>query len=141
MGSGQYLPPGNIAWLLSQTVLLKGVVVANFNPEHKAVLDDLLLSQPNVRSGKMFGFSAYYAGKKLCICLYEQGVGVKLPAQTAAKLLETDQNAVPFQPMGKSRMREWVQINLSRSEDYRQYQVVFEESIQHVLAQQSKGKA
>jgi hypothetical protein len=33
-------------------------------------------------------------------------------------------------------MREWVQINLTRSEDYRQYQSVFEESIRHVLARQ-----
>jgi hypothetical protein len=33
-------------------------------------------------------------------------------------------------------MREWVQINLSSSEDYRQYQSVFEESIRHVLAGQ-----
>ena len=29
----------------------------------------------------MFGFPAYYVGKKLCICLYEQGVGVKLPGE------------------------------------------------------------
>ena len=40
--------------------------------------------------------------------------------------------------MGKPKMREWVQINLSRSEDYRQYEAVFEESIRHVLAQQEK---
>jgi hypothetical protein len=106
--------------------------VANFNSEHKAVLDDLLLSHPNVQPGKMFGFPAYYAGKKLCICLYEQGVGVKLPEQSAAKLLEVDQNVVPFQPLGRPKMHEWIQINLSRSEDYRQYQSVFEESLQHV---------
>ncbi len=37
-------------------------------------------------------------------------------------------------------MREWIQINLDRSEDYRKYQAVFEESIAHVLAQQEKGK-
>ena len=60
--------------------------MANFNSEHKAVLDDLVLSHPNVQPGKMFGFPAYYAGKKLCICLYEQGVGVKLPEQSAARL-------------------------------------------------------
>jgi len=110
--------------------------VADFNPEHKAVLDDLLLSYPHVRAGKMFGFPAYYAGKKLSICLYEQGVGVRLPEKSAAKLLDTDPNAIPFQPMGKPKMREWVQINLGRSEDYRQYKPVFEESIRHVLAQQ-----
>jgi hypothetical protein len=48
----------------------------------------------------MFGFPAYYAGKKLCICLYEQGIGVKLPEQSAARLLEADRNVVPFRPMG-----------------------------------------
>lgn len=110
--------------------------MASFNPQHKAVLDDLLLGYPRVRPGKMFGFPAYYAGKKLCICLYEQGIGVKLPEQSATKLLDKDRNAVPFRPMGRPKMREWVQINLSRSEDYRQYKSVFEESIRHVLAQQ-----
>ena len=114
-------------------------MAAKFNPEHKAVLDDLLLGHPLVRPGKMFGFPAYYAGKKLCICLYEQGVGLKLPEQTAVKLLETDSNIIPFQPMGKSKMREWVQINLERSEDYCQYRSVFDELIQFVLAGQEKG--
>jgi hypothetical protein len=109
-------------------------VMANFNPEHKAVLDDLLLSHSNVRSGKMFGFPAYYAAKKLCICLY----GVKLPEASAARLLEVDQNVIPFQPLGRPKMREWIQINLSHSEDYRQYKSVFEESIRHVLGQQEK---
>jgi hypothetical protein len=90
--------------------------MANFNSEHKTVLDDLLLGIPLVRAGKMFGFPAYYAGKKLCICLYEQGVGVKLPEASAAKLLESDRNVVPFQPLGRPKMREWVQINLGRSD-------------------------
>jgi len=100
------------------------------------VIDDLLLGNPLVRPGKMFGFPAYYVGKKLCICLYEQGVGIKSPEQSAAKLLETDRNITPFQPGGKQKMREWIQINLTHSEDYRQYESVFEESILHVLAQQ-----
>jgi hypothetical protein len=110
--------------------------MANFNPKHKVVLDDLLLGKPRVQPGKMFGFPAYYAGKKLCICLYEQGVGIKLSEQSAVKLLASDRNAVPFQPMGRRKMREWVQINLSRSEEYRQYEAVFDESVRHVLAQQ-----
>jgi hypothetical protein len=110
--------------------------MAEFNAGHKDVLDDLLLGHPQVRSGKMFGFPAYYAGKKLCICLYEQGVGVKLPEQSAARLLEEDPNIGPFQPMGKPKMREWVQIDVTRSEDYRRYEAVFEESVRHVLAQQ-----
>ena len=108
----------------------------SFNSDNKAVLDDLLLEDPRVRPGKMFGLPAYYAGKKLCICLYEQGVGVKLPEQTVARLLESDPNAVPFVPMGRRRMREWIEIDLDRSEDYRRYAAVFDESIRHVLALQ-----
>jgi len=115
--------------------------MGEFNPQHKAVLDDLLLGHPHVRPGKMFGFPAYYAGKKLCICLYEQGVGVKLPEQSAAKLLEADRNTVPFQPMGKPKMREWVQINLGRSTDYKDYRPVFDESIRYLLAQQKEEES
>ena len=115
--------------------------MADFNSEHKAVLDDLLLSHPLIRQGKMFGFPAYFVGRKLCICLYEQGVGVKLPERSAVKLLEMDGNTFPFRPLGKSKMREWVQINLSRSKDYRNYESVFDESIRYVLAQQEKAES
>jgi hypothetical protein len=110
--------------------------MANFNPEHKTVLDDMLLGLPHVRAGKMFGFPAYYVGKKLCICLYEQGVGIKLPEKSVAKLLETDKNAVPFRPLGKPKMREWVQINLSSSKEYKKYKKVFEESVRYLLTLQ-----
>jgi len=112
-----------------------------YNPDHKTVLDDMLLVEPNVRSGKMFGYPAYYVGGKLAICLYEQGVGVKVPEETAKRLLETDSNVVPFQPLGKPKMREWVQINLSKSEDYRQYQSVFDESVQYLLSQPHKRRS
>ncbi|MBM3151141.1 MAG: hypothetical protein FJZ96_02875 [Chloroflexi bacterium] len=113
--------------------------MANFNPDHKTVLDNLLLSHPLLRAGKMFGFPAYYAGKKLCICLYEDGVGIKLPAATVTRLLETDANAIPFQPLGKPKMREWVQINLDDSEGYVQYEALFHESILFVHEQQQKS--
>jgi hypothetical protein len=112
--------------------------VAHFNSKHKAVLDALLLGHALVRPGKMFGYPAYFAGEMLCICLYEQGVGVKLPEHSAAKLLHSDPNVTPFQPMGRPKMREWVQINVRRSEDYRAYRSVFDESILYVLEQQEK---
>lgn len=114
--------------------------MATFNRENKAVVDDVLLGCAEVRLGKMFGFPAYYVGKKLCICVYEQGVGVKLPAQSVIMLLATDHNIVPFQPMGKPKMREWIQVNLSCAEDFRHYMPVFDESIRYVLAQQTQGE-
>lgn len=112
-----------------------------FNPDHKLVLDELILPLPAVHPGKMFGFPAYYAGKKLCICLYENGVGVKVPEATVQKLLQADPNALPFQPLDKHVMREWVQIDLADSSDYRAYLPVFQESVNFVLALQMEGKS
>lgn len=111
-----------------------------FNPNHKVILDQILLDNPLVRSGKMFGYPAYYVGKKLSVCLYENGVGVKLPAESVKKLLDTDKNAIPFQPLGKPKMREWIQINLEESEGYRGYQEVFEESIKFLWSQQQHSE-
>ena len=88
----------------------------------------------------MFGYPAYYVGRKLCICLYEEGVGIKLPEQTAGQLLKSDAHVIPFRPLGKPKMREWVQLNLSRAEDYRQYLSVFEDSIRHVLSLQGRAE-
>lgn len=107
-----------------------------FNKNHKAVLDALLLQEEHVKAGKMFGYPAYYAGKKLCICLYEQGVGLKVPETTASALLERDKNVIPFQPMGKAKMKEWIQINLKDSKAYRNYVDIFRQSIDYLLEQQ-----
>lgn len=114
--------------------------MANYNPNHKAVLDLLFSGIPDLHTGKMFGYPAYYAGKKLCICLYEEGIGLKLPEQTANRLLQTDAHVISFQPLGKAKMREWVQINLRNSEEYKRYQEIFLESIHYVLALQAQAK-
>ena len=111
--------------------------MANYSPEHKAVLDQMFADHPDLRPGKMFGFPAYYVGRKLSICLYEQGVGVKLPPQTSLRLLEQDPNVQPFQPYGKAKMREWVQINLTDSQEYQNYRSLFEESIDYLRSQSS----
>jgi hypothetical protein len=100
---------------------------------HKAVLDEMLLDHPAVRPGHMFGYPAYYAGDKLSICLFEDGVGIKVPETTAKRLLADDPNVIPFQPLGRRKMREWIQINLDNSEGYREYIGLFEESIEFVL--------
>jgi hypothetical protein len=97
-----------------------------FKPDIKLILDDLLLTHPLVHAGKMFGYPAYYVGRKLCMCVFEQGVGLKVPAETAAQLLERDPNVIPFMPLGRPKMREWIQINLSNAEDYKHYMPLFE---------------
>ena len=106
------------------------------NSENKAVIDELVGEIPGVRPGKMFGFPAYYAGKKLAFCVYEDAIGIKLPEERVRQILAEDHNASPFQPYGKAVMREWVQITLPTAQDYRRYQPLFAESIAFVLGQQ-----
>ncbi|NMC60494.1 MAG: hypothetical protein GYA51_14085, partial [Candidatus Methanofastidiosa archaeon] len=103
-----------IEYFFDKTILVSKFLLEmpTFNPLLQPVLDDLRLAHPLVRAGKMFGFPAYYAGKKLCACLYEQGVGLKLPAETAERLLREDLQVVLFQPFGRSPMRAWAQVDL-----------------------------
>lgn len=97
---------------------------AVFNPQHKAMLDTLLQQLPGVTTGKMFGYPAYYVNGKLFACVYSDGVGVKVPEETANSLL-TNAHVVSFQPMGKPKMREWVQINRLISSDYKLDEDIF----------------
>jgi hypothetical protein len=107
--------------------------MATFDPLIKSVLEEMFRTNTFLRPGKMFGLPAWYVGKKLCVCLYEEGVCIKLPLKTVSRLLETDSQFIPFQPYGKAVMREWVQLNLLAAEDYRAYGTVFDEAVQFLL--------
>jgi hypothetical protein len=104
----------------------------------KSVLDEMLLDEPKIRLGKMFGFPAHYSDKKLCICLYEQGMGIKLPADVVNRLLQEDNNVIRFQPFGRRVMREWVQINLPAVQDYRKYWSIFMHPVEYAQMMQNK---
>ena len=97
----------------------------------KVILDSLLLNMPSVAEGKMFGYAAYYVNGKLFACIYGEGVGVKVPEAVASKLL-SKKHIVPFQPLGKPKMREWIQINRAKSADYRKDINVFRSSVEFV---------
>jgi len=110
----------------------------SYNKNHKQVLDTILGRIKGVEPGKMFGFPAYYIEGRLFACVYGDGVGVKVPESLARKLLEKE-HVVPFQPMGKPRMREWVQLNRSRSSDYERDEDVFAASVKHVSSLNKKA--
>ena len=103
----------------------------NFNPKHKEVLDQFLLKYEEVRPGKMFGYPAYYVGRKLFASLYAEGVCVKLPKSRVDELL-TRNDYCPFDPMGK-KMKEWIFINHQNSEDYLKDEKIFLESLRYVI--------
>ncbi|KYK23799.1 hypothetical protein AYK24_00775 [Thermoplasmatales archaeon SG8-52-4] len=108
------------------------MVKAQFNLKHKEVLDTFLLDMPFVKPGKMYGHPAYYAGGKLFASLYMQGVCVKVPEKLVSELL-MKKHIVPFQPMGR-KMREWIQINRNKSEDYLKDKDIFEKSVEYVAS-------
>ncbi|HVP95616.1 hypothetical protein [Methanoregula sp.] len=104
---------------------------AVYNPAHKAVLDDLLLAIPGVEPGKMFGYPAYYVKGKLFACVYENGVGIKVPA-TMAENLAGQTDITWFVPLGRRKMKEWIRIDREKSEEYRDDREIFSAAITYV---------
>lgn len=99
-----------------------------FNPDHKAALDPLLLSIPGVTAGHMFGHPSYKIAGKMFAALLEDGVTLKLPADTGFRLLSQHDDVEPFSPMGHP-MRQWVLIRLGDPQDCLAYRPYFEQAI------------
>ena len=110
-----------------------------FNQKHKEVIDKFLLKRKGITEGKMFGYPAYYINKKLFACLYAEGVGIKVPEELVKKLIGKD-GIKYFQPMGKSKMREWIQLNRKKSEEYLKDINIFNSSIEFVSSISKKVK-
>jgi len=104
---------------------------ANYSPDHKEVLDSFLLKMPGVVPGKMFGYPAYYTNGKLFACLYEGGVGIKVPEELAEELIGKE-GMIHFQPLGRRKMKEWVRIDRKGSMDYLKDRGIFERSVEFV---------
>lgn len=113
---------------------------AKYKPELKVVLDDLLLALPGISAGIVFGLPCYKVSAGVFATLWDEGVGIKLPAARVSKLLEQP-DFVPFQPFGRNRGKEFVQINHNNPEDYRHDLALFEESMQFVLTSATGQKA
>lgn len=106
---------------------------ANFDPEVKKAVDSILLKNPSVVPGKMYGYPAYYMNRKLVACIYDKGVGVKVPEGVANELIGK-KGIVHFQPMGRAKMREWIQINRENPKDLLKDIEIFETSIDFVAS-------
>jgi len=117
----------------SPSTIREDLKVAAFNPAIKTVVDSFLLKDQYVTPGKMFGFPAYYINKKLFACIYEESVGLKVPADTAKEQIGKP-GIVPFQPYSKAVMKEWIQINHGKPEDYLNDMELFQQSIDFVLS-------
>ena len=111
----------------------------NYNPEHKAVLDEILLGYPLVPPARCSAFPRITPGKSSASACMKTGSVSSSPRRLRPGCSTPIRTRSHSKPMGKARMREWVQINVARSEDYRGYRPLFEESIQYLLSQQENS--
>jgi len=88
-----------------------------FNSGHHEVIRALLAPYPESHEGRMFGYPAFYASGRMFACVYGNGLGLKLPAEEVSALLKRP-DFVPFRPHNRPPMREWVQLNRERSEEF-----------------------
>ena len=106
--------------------------------DHRAVLDSMLLPIRGGAGGEMAGLPAYFVNKRMFACIHGGGVGIRLPAATAANLQFSNQNVFPFQPKGMPSTRDCVQLNHENSDDYRKDMDIFTASIEFVRGDRKK---
>ena len=110
----------------------------NYWPELKVEVDKILLQDPLVKEGKMFGYPAYYVNGKLAICHYDIGLALKLPTEVVQNLHNSPIVSKPFCPMGKKMGNNWVIIFPKYPEKIREVTEILFEAVQFL--QQTKFK-
>jgi hypothetical protein len=106
---------------------------SKFSSEIKIVLDQFLLGIPGVTAGKMFGYPAYYIRDKLFACIYETGVGIKVPEKKAETLAGMP-GFTFFQPLGRAKMKAWIFLERGEPGDYAKEMPLFMTSIEYVAS-------
>ena len=104
----------------------------------KAQIDALLLKLPGVSTRKINGLDAYFVSDKMFACISGRGVGLRLPAATAADLQFSRDNVVPFQPAGMASSREWIQIDRAEAAEYESDLQLFQASLEFVKAARTR---
>ena len=102
------------------------------NSSRKAHLDALLLKIPGVSTKKINNLEAYFVNDRMFACISGDGVGLRLPANTARDLQFSRADVVPFQAGGIAGTREWIQINRADPAAYQQDLDLFTASIEFV---------
>jgi hypothetical protein len=104
----------------------------------KAQIDAVLLKLPGVSARKINGLDAYFVSDKMFACISGRGVGLRLPAATAAELQFSRDNVVPFQPAGMASSREWIQIDRAEAAEYENDLQLFQASLEFVKAARTR---
>lgn len=77
-----------------------------FRSDLQSFLTEFIDHHRGVRLGKMFGLPAGYAGRKLFVCLMEDGILIRLPDEVARR--EIKRGASPLSQRPGRAMGSWV---------------------------------
>jgi hypothetical protein len=107
-----------------------------YRRELTAFLDEFAAHHRGVRRGQMFGLPAIYVGRRLCACLFEEGLLVRLPSDIARR--EIASGARPQSRRGGSSGA-WIRYAPRSVAAARRLTPVLEISVRHVARQQAAG--
>jgi len=101
----------------------------NYIDSHKQTMDEILLTNPLVTAGTMFGYPCYkIEGKAFCF-VGGDGIGIKLPKDRIAELIPDTDAFHEFYPADGIVWKSWMSIDYDDSDDYRQHTDLYEEAM------------
>ncbi len=102
----------------------------NYIDSHKQTMDDILLVNPLITAGTMFGYPCYKINKKAFCFVGGDGIGIKLPKARVAELIADNDAFSEFYPADGIVWKSWMSITYDASEDYHQHIDLYEESME-----------
>jgi len=106
-----------------------------YRQELTPFIEEFAAQHRGVRLGRMFGRPAVYVGRRLCACLMDDGVIVRLPDDVAKRELRG--KAKPFGRRGKA-MGSWVKYTPGTAVAARRLTPVLELAARHVARRQAE---
>jgi hypothetical protein len=107
---------------------------ANYNPEHKAALDDILLGMPGVKGSKAFGYPAYKVNGKIFAFVGSDGATIKLGEKRVAELAGTQPELAVFEVDTGIFWKGWLSIAPLDSKAYADHEDLMVESMNYVAS-------
>ena len=102
-----------------------------FRSDLKPFLAEFIEQHRGLRLGRMFGLPAGYAGRKLFVCLIEEGLIVRLPEHVAKEEVR-GRKGVPFSLQGNPS-RSWVKYTPRTAREASRLTPILEVAARHVV--------
>lgn len=81
---------------------------ARWRPDLLEAMTTWFGERPDVTQGMMFGVPAFFVAGRLFVCVWGDGVGLRLPTDIAQTVVGLA-GLKSFTPLGRSPMRGWIQ--------------------------------